>query len=226
MHRNIIIFDLDGTLYDLNDVVQSNYDMQLNFLCEKKDMSRQEAVHFLANHHIYPIMKKDSLSATELFLQIGLSKEEWSAYRDIHFKVENIDIQKAVNESTLKEFSKIGILVLLSSNAYSVIDKILNHLSISPCIFDEIICSDRFPYNTSFKKKLAMVFLSSKYNVEYVDMYSMGDRYSTDILPMLELGGIGFLIKNNQSLSAVFNAIKEKSFCSTEDYICYHSNQT
>ena len=80
--KKIFIFDMDGTLYDLNDVVKTNYDMQVKFLCIKKRMTELEATSFLEKNHIYPVMKEDSKSATEFFLQIGLDTKEWSDYRN------------------------------------------------------------------------------------------------------------------------------------------------
>lgn len=75
MKERIIIFDMDGTLYDLDDVVSMNYDMQVKFLSMKRNMSREETVSYLAENRIFPTITKESKSATELFLQIGLDKK-------------------------------------------------------------------------------------------------------------------------------------------------------
>lgn len=222
--KKIFIFDMDGTLYDLNDVVKTNYDMQVKFLCIKKRMTELEATSFLEKNHIYPVMKEDSKSATEFFLQIGLDTKEWSDYRNNNFDVAKIDKDKAVTEGVLKQFSKFGIIVLLSSNAYSVLGKVLHHIAINPAIFNEIICSDRFPYQVPFKKKLAMEYLEKKYNVDYRDMYSIGDRYKTDIEPMLEIGGQGILLRKNYSVSRVYNDLKNNNLCTCDDYDYYSSN--
>lgn len=222
MIGEVIIFDMDGTLYDLNDVVQSNYDMQVDFLSSKLNMDKKAAICFLEDHHVYPVIKKDSMSATELFLQIGLNKKEWSEYRDKRFDVNKIDISKSVDANTLIKFSEFGVVVLLSSNAYIVLEKVLNHLNISPLIFNEIICSDRFPYNVPFKKKKAMEYLSEKYDVDYSHMYSIGDRYSTDILPLLELGGKGILIKKTSSIIHVLSDMEKGLLESSCEYVFYN----
>lgn len=215
---------MDGTLYDLTDVVKMNYDMQVKFLCTKKRITEQEATLFLAENHVYPIMKEDSKSATELFLQIGLDTKEWSDFRNTHFDVTKIDKKKAVSEAVLKQFSKFGIIVLLSSNAYSVLEKVLRHIAINTSLFDEIICSDRFPYQLPFKKKLAMEFLGEKYKVDYKDMYSIGDRYKTDIEPMLEIGGRGILLKKNLGLNRVYNDLNNSNLYSCAEYDFYSDN--
>ena len=50
----LIIFDLDGTLYNLNDVVAINYQMQLDFYMEytKKDLN--ETVLKFEENNIFP----------------------------------------------------------------------------------------------------------------------------------------------------------------------------
>ena len=219
--RKIIIFDMDGTLYDLNDVVQMSYDMQVEYLAFKKGLSRDEAISFLAENHVYPVMKKDSKSATELFLQLGFDKKEWSYYRDKGFNVDRIDKSKAVDEDTIAEFSKLATVVLLSSNAYPVIKKVMNHINISTSIFDDIICSDRFPFNMPFKKKLAMESWASKYNVGYEGIFSIGDRFETDIKPVLELGGCGVLVRKPASLKKVLSDMKNNALQSCYDYEFY-----
>lgn len=223
-HRNLFIFDFDGTFYDLNDVILINYELQVEFLCRKRNITYQEAVDFFTNHHIYTVVKKDSMSATELFLQMGYDKREWSEFRNSRFEINKIDKSKAIDENTLRGFSQYGILILLSSNAYSVLEKVLLYLDISPSVFKDIICSDKFPYDVPFKKKLAMEYLSKKYNTAWNDIYSIGDRYSTDILPMMELGGHGILIQRPLALKDVLRDMEHNYLLSSEnkEYEYFH----
>lgn len=220
--RLIIIFDLDGTLYDISDVIQMSYDMQVEFLSKKKAISHKEATEYLTDNHIYPIVKKDSRSATELFLRIGIDKSEWAEYRDANFNVQIIDKSQAVNEKVIGAFSKIGSIVLLSSNAYDVIRKVLDHIDVSSDIFDEIICSDRFPYQEPFTKKRAIEYLSIKYHVPFTNIISIGDRYETDIKPAILLGCKGLLVKSPQSLSDIFMDLTKDQLGYSDTYLLYY----
>lgn len=219
--NKIIVFDLDGTFYDLNDVLRMSYDMQVSFLCMKRNVCQEEAIRFLQDNHIYPVMKKDSKSATELFLKMGYDKSEWSTYRVAGFDVNKIDRSKAIDEKTIIDFAKYGILVLLSSNAYVIVEKVLKWIGISPSVFDEVICSDRFPYNTPFKKKMAMEYLAGKYKKPFSEMISIGDRYSTDIQPMTELGGMGVLISTPASLKSVYSDMKSRNLRTCDLYTVF-----
>ena len=52
----LIIFDLDGTLYNLNDVVTMNYQMQLNFYSAYTSKSKKEVIEIFEKNNIFPVM--------------------------------------------------------------------------------------------------------------------------------------------------------------------------
>lgn len=199
----LIILDLDGTLYDINDVVKTVYQNQVSFLSSKLNKTRQEVETFFAQNDVFPYVTRESKSATELFARIGINIEEWKAYRNTHFDVSAIIKSRAVNENVIRSLATNTKMILLSSNTSFTIEKILTHLCISKVIFCEIICSDLYPSEQCFNKKTAMKYLSSKFNVPFDSMLSIGDRFQTDIRPLLELGGNGILIMSPKSLEKI-----------------------
>lgn len=218
----LIILDLDGTLYDINDVIQSVYQTQVMFLCSKLHKSENEVVTFLSQQKIYPYVSKDSRSATELFESLGIDKKEWKEYRNEHFEVDFIQKEKAVKKEIINRLTSKRITILLSSNTISTIEKILTRLCISKDLFSEIVCSDRFPVNRPFNKKEAINYLSSKYKIPCSSMLSIGDRYQTDIVPMLELGGKGVLLKSPTFLGKVITELESNNLESCQEYdFCY-----
>ena len=217
----LIILDLDGTLYDINDVIRSVYQTQVMFLCSKLNKSENEVVSFLSQNKIFPYVTKDSRSATELFASLGIDKKEWTDYRNEHFKVDIIQKEKAVKNEVIHRLTSTRRTILLSSNTMATIGKILNHLCISKVSkesFLEVVCSDRFPVNQSFNKKEAIKYLSSKYKIPCSSMLSIGDRYQTDIVPMLDLGGKGVLLKSPTFLDKVINDIVSNKLESCQEY--------
>ena len=206
MKPKLIIFDMDGTLYDINDVVAANYDMQVQFLMSQWGKTQQWVQDYLSANNIYPTMYDKSKSATELFLREGIDIKVWTQYREEHFNVNAIDKSKAVTQDILEQFADIAPLVLLSSNSYQSIIKVLTHLSISQSIFSIIICSDNF-YGQSFTKKVAIMQISSQMSISYEDMFSIGDRYQTDVKPLEELGGKGVCISQPQDVDMVLKQL-------------------
>lgn len=225
MFPKMIIFDMDGTLYDLNDVLAMNYEMQVQFLIERLNMSKNEVVDLFECNLIFPYISMDSKSATELFLKLGIDKTVWSLYRETHFDFKKIDVSKAVKSDTFKKGFINSTLILLTSNSYVNAVKILNKINIESALFKEIVCSDNSSVSQPFNKRTAMIMLAQKYQIDYSDILSVGDRYSTDILPMLELGGHGILIYSPASIEKVFEDLKDGILASCEEYKYYNSNR-
>lgn len=218
----LIIFDLDGTMYDLSDVVEMNYEIQKKFLAMYKKMSDEDIRDLFKKNDIFSYKTKNAKSATELFLKMGINRKEWNNYREAHFDVCKIRKEKAVDISIIKQYCQIAPLVLLSSNSYNNIVKVLKWLGITDKCFKEIICCDRCKNLNDFNKKSEIMEITQKYNIEYSKILSIGDRYNTDILPLIEIGGKGILVSHPSDLNNVLaylngdnEALEErKIFCS------------
>ena len=217
----MIILDLDGTLYDINDVIGNVYNYQVMFLSSKLNKTSDDIKTYFESHGIYSYVTKESKSATELFEQLGISKEEWKTYRNTHFDVKTIQKGKAVGESSIRSLGTNHILVLLSSNTMATIEKILSHIGIPKDLFFKIICSDSFSSKQGFNKKKAMEYLAAEEDIPFCSMLSIGDRYLTDIKPMTTLGGTGILLQTPKALEKVAKDIEENNLMSCNEYELY-----
>ena len=222
--KRLFVFDLDGTLYDLDDVVASNYEIQLSFVMSKTGKTRQEVVSYFEANSVFPVMTTESKSATELFLRDGFSREEWNAFRENRYSVDSIDVNKAVSPKLIEAFRSLGVCVLLSSNSYSTILRILNRIGMRATDFSSITCSDRFEGDRTFNKHDAMMRLLSMYGVEPVHMLSIGDRFNTDIRPSLEIGGTGVLVKKPKYLATVLRDLSRNSLRDCDEYSYFNSD--
>jgi len=207
MQPKLIILDLDGTLYDLQDVHATNYDMQVRFVMQEKQLLEEEAVSLLDENNVYPIITNESKSATEFFAREGLDMLKWKQFREEKFDVTKINKEKATSENVIRNFNAICPLVLLSSNSYAIILQTLAYLGIDYHLFEDIICSDNIA-DKPFNKKSAMRMIAVKHNVKFDEMLSIGDRYQTDVLPMIELGGKGIVIKKPVDLQSIIRKLK------------------
>lgn len=221
MKPKLIIFDLDGTLYDLKDVHSANYVLQVEFLQCNLGITFDEAVHQLEQNGVYPIITNKSKSATEYFARLGLDMEQWKQYRERHYDASKIDKSKAVSGVVIGKFAEICPLVLLSSNSLGNILKTLEYLEIESRFFKTIYCSDNTPINEPFNKKRAIQVIAMQYGAEYCEMLSIGDRYQTDVVPMLELGGHGVIVSAPQALNEVLRDLSDDVLSSNESYQVY-----
>lgn len=221
MKPKLIIFDIDGTLYDLKDVHSVNYVLQVEFLQRNLGISHDEAIHQLEQNGVYPIITNKSKSATEYFARLGLDMIQWKQFRESHYDASKIDKSKAVSGEVIGRFAEICPLVLLSSNSQGNILKTLEYLKIDSRFFKTIYCSDNTPVNEPFNKKRAMRVIAQQYGVEYSEMLSIGDRYQTDVVPMLELGGHGVIVSAPQALNEVMRDLSDDVLSSNESYQVY-----
>ena len=216
--KQLFVFDVDGTLYDLNDVVLKNYEIQVDFIRAKTGWAREKVCSYFSANNVFPKRCATSRSATELFLRDGYSREEWNAYREQRFPVECIDATRAVDCSVMTDFAQKGVCVLLSSNSYVTIVRILERINIPLGLFSSVFCSDRFNGARSFNKLDVMESLLGLYSVSADNMISIGDRFETDIRPALMLGGRGVLVKSPKSLTLVEHDFSGEGLRSCQAY--------
>lgn len=209
----LVIFDMDGTLYELQDVIAMNYQMQLKFYSNYYGISCDEAEQIFREHDIFPYISAKAKSATEFFEKSGVAIKQWQDFRKAHFDVKKIDARKAVENHILQKFHLIYHAVLLTSNSLENVKRVFRHLNISLNNFDRIVCSDYgYPYEI-FDKYHAMKHIMEKAAKEPENCLSIGDRYETDIVPMLKLGGMGIVVKKPRALSDVYEYLTGGKIC-------------
>lgn len=199
----LIIFDMDGTLYDLQDVVGMNYRMAVEYYSTACGLSGDEAESVFAANSILPCISVKARSATEFFSKSGLDLAAWQEFRESHFDVCQIDKHKAADAQSVRAFRLQGKLVLLTSNSLRNVQRVLERIGLSTDDFDRTVCSDHnYPYPT-FNKQKAMSHLMEDFGVDPAECISIGDRFQTDIAPMLALGGAGILVRRPKALEDV-----------------------
>jgi len=221
--KRLIVFDMDGTLYDLSDVMSTVYETQVSFLCERMGWAKEKAIQLLRENDVEPHVTKNSKSATELFMRLGFGRKEWAEYRQKHFPVEKIDPAKAAEPVLIERFAKFGDIVLLTSNTSNVCGCILARIRMVENPFMKIVCSDTTGEETPFDKYHEMKKLMDAHT--YDSLISIGDRYQTDIVPALKLGVCGCLVSGCDSLGKVYEDLASDHLCSCSEYEYFQSEE-
>lgn len=213
----LIIFDVDGTFYDLDDVVQDNYNMQVAFYAAEKGLSQAAVKQIFEENSILPYKSTKARSATEFFLRNGISAEGWQEYRDAHTTPNSIRRESAVSGALLAQYAELAKLVLLSSNTTENIQKVLDWLGIDPGLFGDMFCSTTRLDGQLFSKTAMMGTILERYDVEPGAALSVGDRYATDIKPLVDLGGDGVLVHMPEELKEVYSDLSSGKLGKRED---------
>lgn len=214
----LIIVDMDGTLYDLNDVAKQGYQVQCDFLKQERGMSQEQVDTLFAQNHIYPQRREDSASCTEFFEAIGIDKKKWTDYREDHFCFDEINVDTAVKQNTLEQLGKQGTLVLLTSNTIRHVHQVLERLGISEQLFADVLTSNVSPIPSPYSKRKAFAWLKEKYNVSDHEMLSIGDRFETDVRPCLDNGGDGIVLSVPTAMETVVCDLVSESLKNCDAY--------
>lgn len=209
---SFIVFDLDGTFYDLSDVELKNYEMQMEFYKSKTGKTKEEIEKIFTDNNIFPRRLFNSKSATIFFEESGFSMKEWNEYRTEHYPVQSINKKTSVSDSVIKKYAEIADVYLLSSNAQKTICDILKWLEIEEDNFKGIFCSDSGELEGTFSKKSYMNYIAESHNYSVGNAVSIGDRKKTDIDPMLELGGHGVLVKDSTGVVELLEKLQRKTW--------------
>lgn len=213
----LIIFDMDGTLYDISDLVEDNFNIARDYLINYYDYTNSSATKLLLDNHVYPYVSSDAKSLTKLFISQGIDIKHFDNYRSYNYPYQKIDKEKAVNINDLKYFKDNFISVLVTNNTHKNVSDILNHLGINESIFDEIVCNEN--ENKTSSKKPLFEYVINKYNIKPNEVLSIGDRYNVDGKPINELGGDAIILSKPKSLNKVIKDKQNLSNC--DDYSIY-----
>lgn len=203
----LIIFDVDGTFYDLEDVIQSNYEIQVDFYAEQKKLPKECVKRLFEQERILPYKSQNARSATEYFLKNGIDADIWKEYRENHTSPQRIRKETAVSNELVKKYAEVASLVLLSSNSLRNIQNTLQWLEIDQTLFKDIFCSTANVGCMPFSKMKIVPQILSKYKLAPASVLCIGDRYESDILPLISLGGKGVLVEKPADLEEILQDI-------------------
>lgn len=208
----VIIFDLDGTLYPYSFYEKQYYEFSINTIINLFGKDKCDAIRILSDYGIYEHYIPDkSRSLTDLVLSKGISIDKWNSYRDKHFVISNLDKAETVKLCTLNGLKEIYKLYLVTNNTMKTTKRILEEIGIKEEIFENIYSSENM-YVCKKKKGKEYVYslIKEKNRLQFENMLAVGDRYNVDLLPLLEQGGSGILIKMPDEIDLIQKILVER----------------
>ena len=144
------------------------------------------------------------MSFTEFIISKGISPSEWNTFRDENYKITGFENTCVVTETTLRNIGKERSLYLVSNNSQKTIIRILNEMSIPKHLFECIYSSnDMINLYKKCTKKHIYQHIKAELGCSYQDMLAIGDRYISDLKPLIDFGGNGILVDSPTEIEGI-----------------------
>lgn len=196
---DVVIFDLDGTLYQLDGddntiknstlikIVQNN---SIDFVIKREEILREQAEKIIEE-----AMKDEIGISAFLSRRYGITREEY--FRDawnINPEVVLLNHENTTNIIRRLKKQKKNLILLTAAPAVWR-DNVLKYLEITDC-FCQLFSGENFRSKQEIFEKLSLDFSPGS-------ILSVGDQYLTDIEPASNLGMRTFEVKNPMDLESL-----------------------
>lgn len=196
---DVVIFDLDGTLYQLDGddntiknstlikIVQNN---SIDFVIKREEILREQAEKIIEE-----AMKDEIGISAFLSRRYGITREEY--FRDawnINPEVVLLNHENTTNIIRRLKKQKKNLILLTAAPAVWR-DNVLKYLEITDC-FSQLFSGENFRSKQEIFEKLSLDFSPGS-------ILSVGDQYLTDIEPASNLGMRTFEVKNPMDLESL-----------------------
>ena len=215
--KQVIIFDMDGTLYTHDEYFRLQLDLPIMRLAKLQGKTFDKM-----NGEIAGYRKKwaeehggQSISLGNCLINFGISIEENIKWREELYKPEDYLVEDKLLRSSLEKLASSFTFAVVTNNPVSVAVRTLDVLGVHDLLQTIIgldTCHVSKPDEAIFKKAL------QDCNVSARQCISVGDRYDIDIALALELGMGGILVDGVKDIYELPDALLANSV------ICRHGS--
>ncbi len=189
----VLAFDLDGTLYDNPGYIRAQEESQVRQLAQFLSLTYDEAAQKILDIRQKRAARNlPAASLGDIFRGLGVSDELIIQWRRDHIHPREWLTEDSRLQNTLTALTSHHALALITNNPKSVATESLSALGIISCFTNIIGLDDTFkskPHPAPYR-----AFLDAARRLPE-DCIVIGDRYSVDIEPALQLGMQGVLIE-------------------------------
>ena len=185
----VVVFDFDNTLY--KNVTFDDWKSYCNNAMRVllKFLTKEQIESVIVNQKNY-----SDIAIIQTLKAYGISYQLWLDYRNNNLRNCDISMAEVVNNNTLKEFSNKYILYIATFNTKKHVESVSKKLGLNLSLFKDIITPDY--EKESSEKELMYTKIAQKENVKPSELFIIGDNATTDIEPMIKIGGNGQVVNS------------------------------
>ncbi|HOU36108.1 MAG TPA: HAD-IA family hydrolase, partial [Candidatus Omnitrophota bacterium] len=186
----VIIFDLDNTLYDSDELAQKYDQALLEFIrCRRPFLSAAEIEQRVGSEK----------SHSRICRMFGLSAHDYHEYLTASIDLSRYLQPNPELQGVLHRLSEDYPLVLLTNNCEAMAYKTLEYLKIKK-YFSRIITQDDFPSQKEKPHPEAFRIVLRDFNIDSSQAIMVGDNLDSDIHPARSLGMYAILVKGDNDV--------------------------
>ena len=192
--KQVIIFDMDGTLYTHDEYLRSQFDLPIKRLAKLQKKTFNQMKREISEYRKMWAEEHGgkSVSLGNIFLSFGISIEKTISWREELYRPEDYLSEDKLLRSSLEKLVKHFTLAVITNNPVSIAVRTLNVLGVQD-LFHTIAgldtCMVSKPNEVIFKKVLQDCCVNAQQCI------SIGDRFDIDIALALKLNMGGILVE-------------------------------
>lgn len=203
-----VILDLDATLYPRSDYVAWVSAMVSAMLREQQGASTAEAGRVADRLRDTLAADWHGSSVSSFLGGIGVSREAWEAYRTEHFvPAQFVSLAPRVADSVACLSESLKVALLTNNTRHGALG-LLAAIGVPADAFAVILCADD-PGHKLKPHEQAFTTTAKSLGVHPAETVSVGDRYDTDVAPLVAAGGSGITVSGPEEVPSAVDRIVE-----------------
>ncbi len=202
----LVVFDLDGTLYPRESYAELVLDVIGRGLVELGGLTPQVARDRVAQLRQMMATDWDGTSTTAFVLAQGVDAAQWQQYRSKHLDIASglsHDDRVVAGITDLRRYFHVA---LLTNNTRALANRILRKIGFADNAFSVVVAAEDVGAHPK-PSPAAFQTVLDKLHVPAVSTWSVGDRYDIDIAPLVQLGGAGITLSGPDEIRAAASVL-------------------
>jgi FMN phosphatase YigB (HAD superfamily) len=211
-----VAFDLDGTFYPRSLYYSEYVRLARHALRELAGLSRREASELLRAWRIGG-RGRDRGSVTALIESVGIERPVWAEYLDSSWDIASLVRPDAALVGAVTALNAALPVVLVTNNSERNAARLLRALGFSDGALPVVAPS------AARRPKPAVDILveaARRLGVLASEIFSVGDRWSVDVGPVLELGGGGIEVETTADVVVVSDVLATDPTAADPALVC------